>query len=435
MNLRTHSRLARTKRGVLANTILGLTAICLFAVMAVVGFESTNGIPGRSYYTVHAELRDAGNLAPHAEVRVAGNVVGQVLNPRFENGHGVLDLQLDTGLRPLGSDSWLRVRPRSAIGEPYVDLHPSIGGRPIPDGGTLAPAQSSAAVPLDQVLSTLDPQTRQHVQKLVADLGLGVAGRGEGMNRTLMTAPAMVGDMDTAMSRLAEEPEPIRGFVRYGAATATAFANVTNQLAGLFAPAADVMNTLWQQRAPLRATLATAPGALDSFRGALVHFDPALVNLRALAVDGLPALRAAPSAFRAAAAMLRTGTASVPPLNRTLLLAQHAVPPTLSLLNSINPVLSPVKEALNAATPNVVELAPRRCDIIRMARNWENMLAFADNNGRYLAFSTLLPQVNMLAGWRTQLSQPGAPLPSNPYPGPCVAKSEVNQLAAQVGQP
>ena len=46
----------------------------------------------------------------------------------------MVDLLLDPALRPLRSDTRLRVRPRSPIGVRFVELSPGTHGRPLAEG-------------------------------------------------------------------------------------------------------------------------------------------------------------------------------------------------------------------------------------------------------------------------------------------------------------
>jgi ABC-type transporter Mla subunit MlaD len=430
-----YSPRASAKRSVLTNTLIGLAAIGLMMLFVAIGLRAPNSIPGRSYYTVTAELNDASNIGPHTVVRIGGVRVGQVLGPRFENGRPVVDLQLDTSVRPLLSSSTVRLRPQSAIGEPYVDLHPGRTGTPIPGGGRLTPG-STAAVPLDRVLSTFDPPTRQRFRTLMWELGKATIGTGHAGNRAIVAAPAMLADLQAVTGRLSEEPAAIRGLVSDGAAVAGALAGVRNELAAMFKPSADVMATVASEREALRATLDVAPTTLETVRIGLPHIDPALSQLQALAGAALPALRLAPNALQQASALFATARESVPPVNHTLQLADRAVSPTLSLLGTARTAAPWVDGTLKGALPTVTELAPRQCDIVRLARNWQNMFAFGEPKapGQTLTVDVATPDFKSLGGNLPGPLATAVPWITDPYPAPCQSWSEVSQLAKATGR-
>src|SRR5438874_1712439 len=156
------------QRGKLFMLGVGLTGIGVAVLLAWIGYNAPNSIPGRKYYTVKAELNQADNLTSHYQVRVAGRLVGQILNPRVEGDKAVVDLQLEDSMRPLLSDTTIRVRPRSPIGVRFLELRPGTHGTPIPEGGTLPASHASAARPLDEALSTLDAPTRARTKELLS---------------------------------------------------------------------------------------------------------------------------------------------------------------------------------------------------------------------------------------------------------------------------
>lgn len=422
------------QRSPVANVILGLIAIGALVGSVFLAVVAPNGIPGVPYYNVSVELKDAGTVSPHTMVQIAGQPVGQVKNPRTEGGRPVIDLQLRESVAPVLTDARVRVRPRTPVGEPYVELFPGTSGRPLPDGGRLPAAQTSAAVPLDRVLSTFDAATRKNFTGTIGELGQSVAGRGEGLNGTLGAAPGMLRDTASFTTRLGQEGAAIRGFLDNGAATTEALARVKQQLDDGPAPAAKFFQTVAGQRAALEATLDVAPGALAGLRSGLARVEPALENLGEFATAATPALRAAPGALRQANRMLASVPKASDPLDRTLRLAGDAVPTTLTLLRRLTPPLPLVDAALASLKPMFVELAPRRCDIVRMARNWENMFAFKEDKlGHVITLTAITPGVYSLGGFNDPNVTDLPPTYSDAYPAPCDAYHQVTRLAQTAG--
>lgn len=428
---------ASARRGVPVTAIVGLAVLAALLGFVAIGLRAPDAIPGRSYYTFSIAMRDANTLAPHSDVRIGGARVGQTLKPRFEHGQAVIDLQLDTKVRPLLSDTTVRIRPKSAIGQPYVDLQPGRTGSAIEDGGRLAATHAQTSVPLDRVLSTLDSPTRRKFQTLMTELGRSVAGRGEGGGQSLEDGPAMLRDTATVTRRLAAEPGAVRGFVRNSADLADTFAGVKAEFAGMFDPAQRVMAAIARERGPLDATLTQAPGTFASVSSGLSRVDPALDELGHLAVAALPPLRLAPHALRETSAMLREVPRSVPQVDRTLRLAGDAVPATLKLLRSARAAAPRLDGLMSAAAPTVTELAPRRCDIVRLARNWQNMFAFGEAGqmgGTGLDLNIATPGTAALGG-NNPLTGKGAdiPTPRSAYPAPCDSYSNAARLGAAGG--
>jgi hypothetical protein len=191
------------------------------------------------------------------------------------------------------------------------------------------------------------------------------------------------------------------------------------------------MDTLATQRDPLQRTLELAPSTLQAVQVGLSHADPALDQLRIFASAALPALRLAPEAFRRASGLFATVRADVPPVDRTLGLASQAVSPTLSLLGSARADVPWLNGTLNGAQPVVTELAPRRCDIVRLGRNWENMFAFGEPKagGTNLQVDLVTPDAKSLGGNLPAGLPQSVPWLTDSYPAPCQSWTEVSRLA------
>jgi ABC-type transporter Mla subunit MlaD len=399
------------------------------ALLAWIGYNAPNSIPGRKYYTVKAELNQADNLTSHYQVRVAGRLVGQVLHPRVEGDKAVVDLQLEDKVRPLLSDSTIRVRPRSPIGVRFLELNPGTKGKPIPEGGTLPASQASAALPLDTALSTLDAPTRARTRELLAELGTGFAGRGEELNPTIQAAPEMLRDTASVTRTIADRQGASTRLVQ-GLETAARSADpVRRSIAEGFEPESRALKVFGDARASIEETLKVGPAALEGIRGGLAQSDPFVRELGGFARQSLPFLRQAPEALNQTAALLREARPTLRSADRTLDLAGRAVSPTLFLLRTLQPALPDIERALREATAPVVELGPRRCDITLMFGNWASMLAYGTNAGNYLRLNLVQNTGESLGGSQEQLKDL-VPIHGNPYPGPCDAKRDPLKLKA-----
>jgi ABC-type transporter Mla subunit MlaD len=193
---------------------LGLLGLGMTVAFTAIGFNAPNSIPGRGYYNLEAEFADADNIAPHAQVRLGGKIVGQVLNPRVEDGKAIVDLQIDPKYKPLKADSIVEVRPRSAVGVRYVDIRSGQDGVPLEEGARIPAAQTRATRALDEVLGTFDSETRVRTQQFLRELGTGLAGRGEDLNETLGAAPQTLRRTDDVVGAVAGRTDAAGNLVR-----------------------------------------------------------------------------------------------------------------------------------------------------------------------------------------------------------------------------
>jgi ABC-type transporter Mla subunit MlaD len=399
-----------------------MAAVAIAVTLLYIGYKAPNNIPFRSYYTIHAEFRNADNLEKHGEVRMGGDLVGQVLNPRVHSDIALVDLQLSPSVRPLLSDTRLLVRPRSLIGVRYVEIIPGSHGRPIPAGGTIPASLTSSTVPLDQVLDAVDPSTRVAARSTITGLGVGVAGRGQELSQTLQVAPATLSSLATMLANINAHPSSLRNLVDAGAGAARAAEPVAQQyIAGGFRPEADALQPLITARADVGATLDQAPVTLDAMPAQLAPTNRLAAALTRLAATVTPVLRTAPGALSQTAALLREGQPGVRAADRTLGLLNRAVGPTLGLLGTVKPALPLVEETMSDTSGILQTLGPRACDL-QAFHNWADILQDGDQTGHILRLD-LIVTPSSLAGQGGSAPITPSPL-QNAYPAACQAASD-----------
>ena len=421
MRARFAERPAAQQRGWVFMASVGMVGVLAVLVLVYVGFRSPDSIPGRSYYTIKAKFTNGDNLTAHYQVRDDGKLVGQVLNPRVENGEAVVDLQLDPSIKPLMSDTTIEIRPRSAIGVRYVDIKPGREGTPLKDGATVPASQTSATIPLDEVLGTFDTKTRANSQKFLRELGRGFAGRGEDLSEAVGGAPATLRATSGWLSAIADRKGSVRSLIGGGGTIAGSADPVRDAIATGFAPEARALKPFTDEREAIHATLDEAPGALSTIRAELPVVDPLVEQLRGFAREIRPALQAGPEAFGQTSALLRESRPGLVATKQTLRTANRAVGPTLNLLKSVNPVLPDIDSALTNLSPTALNLGDYSCDVLNFGKRWTSMMSNGNDDGSVLRININFGPESVY-GQTTRLS--GEP-PQNPYPKPCQAGHEL----------
>src|SRR5207302_6153644 len=131
------------------------TVICL-AGMEFLAVNIGQGVLFTSTYSVHAVFSDADGLPTAADVRVSGVDVGKVVDIAHDSAHPgetVATLQIsDPRANPLYTNGYAMVRPKTLLGEKFVDL--TVGGgasaEPIADGGFLPLSQAGTDASNDE---------------------------------------------------------------------------------------------------------------------------------------------------------------------------------------------------------------------------------------------------------------------------------------------
>lgn len=133
--------------------------LIVFAVITVLGvaFVAVRYLHvGDGAYTVYADLPAAGGLFPNASVAYRGVPIGRVHAVAL-HGDGVrAQLRIDSGVK-VPADLKAVVAHRSAVGEQYLDLRPSVDNGPfLGEGDVIPQSHTSLPLPVEALLEHLD---------------------------------------------------------------------------------------------------------------------------------------------------------------------------------------------------------------------------------------------------------------------------------------
>ncbi len=400
---------------------VGFAVVAIAAVMFTVGYRAPNTIPGRSYYTVYALMHDADNLEDHYDVRIGGQLAGQVLGVQVAHHEARVELQLASNFGPLRQSSTIQIRLRSAVGIRYVEINPGKTGPFIRNGGILAASQTSTPIDLDQVLDIFNAPTRAGTQNFVGELGQGLAGQGTAVNTTIHDAPGMLKELDGVSAAVNANINSLHNLISGADGTAIAVAPVAQTMADGFSTDSRAAKPFVVQRRGLDQTLDQAPATLSTASDDLPSVRALVAQVQGLAQAAKPTLLNAPGALRATTAMLAAARPGLRNANTTLQLAQKAVTPTLTFLETAQPVLPQIDDAAADLLPTVDYVAPRACGLSTAMTGWSEMMKWGTAYDNFIRFTA--DETGPIAG-----STIAAPLTS-PYPGPCTAAgNESGQL-------
>jgi ABC-type transporter Mla subunit MlaD len=302
--------------------------------------------------------------------------VGETQRASLERGIATLELRLDRSVGRLPADTSVQVRSQGLLGAKYVDVKPGRSVRTLPSGSVIAPARSSTATTLSDLLQALDGPRRSALRDMLRGLGGGLAGRGARLNEGLEDVPRGLRNFSLTVEPVVRA-HTLPELVRAADSGVGAVDPVRGDLAATFDPAERALRPLAQERASVERLLATAPAALAGTRRALADSDPLLTRAErfAHAASGLTAV--APRALDSLTDLLRGGRRPLGDARQVLLTAQAAVPPTLRLTRALHPVLPRVRSFFELTRQPARVLGDYGCDIARWGRAWHSMLGFA----------------------------------------------------------
>ena len=166
-------------------------ALALVAALIVLYLGFTKAIPFQHHFTVNAVFASANNLRPNSPVRIAGVNVGKVVEVRHVHAGepgALVKMRIDDRGRPLHRDATFAIRPRIFLeGNFFVDVRPGTPSAPtLRDGETVHAARTSTPVQFDQILTSLQSDTRTNLKTLLEEYARGVAdGGARGFNQSM----------------------------------------------------------------------------------------------------------------------------------------------------------------------------------------------------------------------------------------------------------
>lgn len=434
MSTRIFKRSTRRRDTRSPRTVVG-TGVAVLAVLAVLGLlalRSSNGLPLVDYRTLYAEVPDAGNLQPHNEVRLNGVRVGQVITvaPRSAGGARIeMKLVPDSG--PLPPDTSVRVRGAGLLGQRYVDVRPGTTAGDLPDGATVKGGHDALASDVPEVLKTFDERTRDAFATVINELGKGLDGRGEDLNRGVRAAPVSAHAFQKVADAIFERPRAARHLMPSIAAATTSLDAARDPIARMLRPTADGLQPLADNPEELGRALEELPPTLQTVRPALAESRALLRAARSLAGAAEAELPPAPAALRSTAALLRHAREPLARTTRLLSTASAAVPHVLKITDAASPVLAPLRQTLSDLDPVVAQLGKHDCDLDNFAENWRSALGYGvpgtgqdtplpsgDIGGLGLFRVTLLAGPPSVQRFSTLANGSVGP---DPYPGRCVS--------------
>jgi len=187
--------LGRQARGHRKDTIaIFVLAIAGIVMMLGIFTQQKASLPawlplvGEEFDHISAEFSTAQAVTPGQgqAVDIAGIQIGKVTSVDLENGHAVVGMDIEPQYMELiHPNASLLLRPKTNLNDMIVEIEPGSGKRHIEDGAHFTLTQTEPNTNLDAFLATLDADTRQYIQLLVAGGAQGIGGRGKQLSNAL----------------------------------------------------------------------------------------------------------------------------------------------------------------------------------------------------------------------------------------------------------
>ncbi len=314
--------LSRQSRGRSKDTIAITVLAALGIVMTLWIFTQQKAslpswvpLVGEEFAHVTGEFTTAQAVTPGQgqAVDVAGIQIGKVTSVDLEDGHAVVGMDIEPKyLTLIHPDASLLLRPKTNLNDMVVEVDPGNGKGHIEDGYNFPLSRTEPNVNLDAFLATLDADTRQYIQLLVAGGAQGIGGRGRqlsGALRRLQPFSHYVADLNRAVaSRRVALARVIHDF----SLLTTELGRHDTEIERFVSSSKDALGNFANQQHAIEETLVEFPSTLSAAEAAFASANtfsktarPALLALIPQAQALKPALAANARFFEQTTAPIR----------------------------------------------------------------------------------------------------------------------------------
>jgi phospholipid/cholesterol/gamma-HCH transport system substrate-binding protein len=294
--------------------IIALVVVAL-AVLLVILIQQRADFPewvpglGEDRFELRAELTSAQAVTPGQgqSVNIAGIRVGAISSVELEQGEAVVSMEVDNEYAPLiREDATFLLRPRTGLQDMVLEVDTgSPDSAPIEEGSTVPTSQTSPNVNPDEVLASLDADTRGFLRLLLSDGARALDGRAEKLSAVLRRFEPTARDIAKFQGALASRRHSLERVIHNYGALVQELGRRDGQLKTFVDSSNAVLSSFASQEGAIRESLRELPPTLEATRSSLESssslarvLGPAATRLTPAAQALAPALRQVRPLFR-----------------------------------------------------------------------------------------------------------------------------------------
>lgn len=231
---------------------------------------------GSDFIEYETELPTAQSITPGQgqTVNVAGVPVGEISAVDLEEGRAIVTMKIRRKYTPIFQDATILVRPKTGLNDMVLELTPGSRSSGELDPDSRIPVkQTLSNVNLDELLASLDTNTRDYLKLLLAGGAEGLENNSVQLAAAFRRFQPVTADLKTIMSSLEQRRDNIRRTMRNFRLLSETLAEKDDELASLIDASSAVFDSFAKQDANLRRAIRDLPSALESTNTALGKAD------------------------------------------------------------------------------------------------------------------------------------------------------------------
>ena len=256
-------------------------------------------------FVLKAQLATAQAVTPGQgqTVRVSGVRVGDITGVDLKNGRAVVTMDLDPQYKDLvHTDATALLRPKTGLKDMFIELDPGTARAPLAKRGwTLPVGNTLPDVNPDEILASLDADTRDYLTLLVDGAGQGLKGRGDDLREVFRRFEPTHRDLARVNALVAQRHRNLSRLVHSLADLNDELAGKSDDLAALVSSSSAVFRSFASEQANVTRAVGDLPAALSQTTDTLGRVERFAQVLRPAAVHLQPTVKALDRANRSVA--------------------------------------------------------------------------------------------------------------------------------------
>jgi phospholipid/cholesterol/gamma-HCH transport system substrate-binding protein len=303
--------------------------------------------PFQSFYSVNAQFSSAAAVVPGLgePVNVAGVHVGEITGTSLKDGQGVIHMEIDPSkLKRLYANASANLVPNTPLKDMQVNITPgSPSAGVLAHGATIPVAQTTTPVDSDDLLDSLDADTRAWFASLVTELNNGTAGRANDIKALFMNLGPTSEQLHQIGDLLAARRHQLAEIVHNLGVLTRATSQKDSQLQTALRAGDLTIHALASQNVALQQSIARLPATLGETRTTLSDLTTFSNVLGPTATALIPTARRLPSTLRQTQTLFQGAALlplkEIPPFVNAVLPLARQLPPLTNDLAKVTPAL------------------------------------------------------------------------------------------------
>jgi phospholipid/cholesterol/gamma-HCH transport system substrate-binding protein len=257
---------------ILVLSLIGLVSLGIILSNQRLALPGWVPVIGSERFELKAELSTAQSLTPGQgqSVEIAGVRVGEISNVQLQDGHALVTMDVEDKYTLLiHPDASILVRPKTGLNDMVLEVDPGAASGTMKKGSTIPLASTLPNVNPDEILATLDGDTRGFLNLLLADGAKGLGGHGPQLSATLRRLEPTSRDLARIGGALAVRRENIRNSIHNFRLLAEELGSNDQTLGDFIDSSNGVLSSFARQESSIRNALKELPATLKETHGAL----------------------------------------------------------------------------------------------------------------------------------------------------------------------